>query len=262
MHNNNHTSDSISGKHALVTGAGGGIGSAIVKQLSAAGAKVTLLGRNLSAMQAVAEEVPESCIVQADVTDQTAIEHAFAQARSQFGPIDILVNNAGIAKSAPYLKQSTEDWQQTMDVNLNGVHFGTQAALPDMIAQGWGRVVNIASVAALQGHAYVAAYVAAKHAVLGLTRALALEFANQEITVNAVCPGYTNTDMVTKAVANIVKLTGRTEAQARAELVKDNPQQRLIEPEEVANAVLWLCQPAARGMTGQAITVAGGEVMA
>ena len=257
MHNN----QSIVSKHAVITGAGGGIGSAIAQQLASEGVKVSLMGRNLAKLVAVADTLDEAHCIVADVTSETAVNRAMDDARDTFGAIDIVINNAGIAKSYPYLKQTTEDWREIMAVNLDGVHFCTHAALPDMLAQGWGRVINIASVAAQTGAAYVAAYVAAKHGVLGLTRSLALEFATKNITVNAVCPGYTDTEIVSTAIANIMAKTGRSKEEALHELVKNNPQQRLIQPEEIAHTVSWLCQPASAGITGQAISVAGGEVM-
>ncbi len=256
-----HSMTTIKDKHVLITGAGGGIGSAIARKLSEHGLKLSLLGRDRSKLKALAAELPNSLIVCADVTDEAAIKSALSEARKSFGPIEILVNNAGAARSYPYLKQTTENWREIMAVNLDGVHYCTQAALPDMLQQGWGRVINIASIAALGGAAYVSAYASAKHAVLGLTRSLALEFASKNITVNAVCPGYTDTEMVQSAIANIMNVTGRSQAEAHHELVKNNPQKRLIQPEEIAHAVDWLCQPNACGVTGQAITVAGGEVM-
>lgn len=256
-----HKQEFLKDKHALVTGAGGGIGSAIARLLDQQGVKVTLLGRNIEKLNAVASELNNSNIVQADVTDDLSVKDAISRARETFGPIEILINNAGMAKSSPYLELSSELWHDTIAVNLNGVHYCSQAVLPDMISKGWGRIINIASTAAQKGHAYVSAYVAAKHAVLGLTRSLALEFAKNHITVNAICPGYTDTQMVEDAIENIVTLTGRSESDALAELVKNNPQKRLIQPGEIAESVHWLCQPAAASITGQAISIAGGEVM-
>jgi 3-hydroxybutyrate dehydrogenase len=185
------------------------------------------------------------------------VRAAFAQA----GPLDILVNNAGQAGSAPFGKTDDALWQRMLDVNLSGTFYCTQAALPAMLERRWGRVVNVASTAGLTGYRYVAAYCAAKHGVIGMTRALALEVATKGVTVNAVCPGFTDTDIVADAVANIVAKTGRSEAEARAELAAGNPQQRLVQTEEVANAVLWLCMPQSGAMNGQALAVAGGEVM-
>jgi len=192
-----------------------------------------------------------------DVSDPASVEQAFARA----GAVDILVNNAGQAVSSPFLRTDAARWQQMLDVNLSGAWHCMQAALPGMLDAGWGRIVNVASTAGLTGYRYVAAYCAAKHGLVGLTRALALELAAKGITVNAVCPGYTDTDIVQDAVANIVRKTGRTEEQARAELASANPQGRLVRPGEVAHAVTMLCLPAAASMNGQSIAVAGGEVM-
>ena len=196
-----------------------------------------------------------------DVTDANSVQQAFAQANQQFGSIDILINNAGQASSAPFLKTTETQWQQILSVNLTGTFLCTQQALPAMLANGWGRIVNIASTAGLKAYSYVSAYCAAKHGVIGLTRALALEVAQKGVTVNAVCPGYTETDILKDAIVNIMQKTGRDEMEARAELASANPQKRLIQTEEVADAVLWLCSPASSAQNGQAIAVAGGEVM-
>lgn len=254
----------LAGKHALVTGGARGIGAAIARQLLEHGACVSLVGRDATALAATAAGLQAHGDVAGftvDVARGDSVTRAFDQARARFGAIAILVNNAGQAASAPFLKTDEAIWQQMLDVNLTGTFLCTREALPDMLAAKWGRVVNVASTAGLTGYGYVAAYCAAKHGVIGLTRSLALEVATKGITVNAVCPGYTETDMVKEAVANIVAKTGRSEAQAHAELAAGNPQQRLVQPEEVANAVLWLCLPAAGAMNGQSLAVAGGEVM-
>ena len=190
-----------------------------------------------------------------------AVSAGFERAQSTFGPVQILVNNAGVARSAPFHKTDSALWQAMLAVNLTGTYLCCRAALPGMLEAGFGRIVNVASTAGLTGYAYVTAYCAAKHGVIGLTRALALETARSAVTVNAVCPGYTDTDMVHQAVANIVAKTGKSEEQARAALTERNPQQRLVRPEEVANAVLWLCLPGSEAVTGQSISVSGGEVM-
>ena len=190
-----------------------------------------------------------------------SVKKAFDSARARFGEIAILVNNAGQAASAPFLKTDPALWRRMMAVNLDGTFHCTQAALAGMLAAGWGRIINIASTAGLTGYGYVTAYCAAKHGVVGLTRALAVEIATKGVTVNAVCPGFTDTDIVKEAVANIVAKTGRTAEQAQAELASRNPQKRLVRPEEVANAVAWLCLPGSEAITGQAIAVAGGELM-
>ena len=252
----------LQNRHALVTGGGQGIGAAIARLLVAHGANVTVLGRKLETVQALAAEHPERLhAVSADVSDPEQVQAAFADARQRFGPISILVNNAGQASSAPFLKTDAALWNQMLAVNLTGTLLCTQAAVPDMLSAGWGRVVNIASTAGLTGYAYVAAYCAAKHGVVGLTRALALEFAKKGLTVNAVCPGYTETEIVRSSIANVVAKTGRTEAQARAEFTQGNPQGRLVQAEEVADTVAWLCGSAASAITGQSIAVCGGELM-
>lgn len=250
-------------RHALVTGAARGIGAAITRQLAADGVALTLLGRNAATLQALAETLPAGhphCVVVADVADPAAVAAALAQARQAMGPLHIVVNNAGQAESAPFGKTSFELWQRMLAVNLTGTFVCTQAALPDLLAGGWGRIVNIASTAAQKGYAYVSAYTAAKHGVLGLTRSLALELATRGITVNAVCPGYTDTDILRDSIANVVAKTGRSTEQALAQFAAGNPQQRIVQPEEVADAVRWLCGAGASAITGQAISVSGGEV--
>jgi NAD(P)-dependent dehydrogenase (short-subunit alcohol dehydrogenase family) len=250
--------DTLEGKHAVVTGASRGIGLAIARRLAAGGARVTLMARDAAALEAAARQLGGAVAWQVvDVADQASVAEAFARA----GAADILVNNAGQAASSPFVKTDAAMWQRMLDVNLTGAYHCIQAALPPMLEAGWGRIVNVASTAGLTGYRYVAAYCAAKHGLVGLTRALALELASKGITVNAVCPGYTETDIVREAVANIVRKTGRSEAQARAELAAANPQGRLVRPEEVAHAVAMLCVPDAAALNGQAIAVAGGELM-
>ena len=278
----------LRGKHALVTGGGRGIGSAIARALLLQGARVTLAGRTAAVLEQTMNELtselasalpPELAgtsaaasgeaggtavavdFVTVDVTSRESVDQAMAEAVRRHGRIDILVNNAGQAASAPFGKTGSDIWRQMMAVNLDGSYHCIQAALPGMLAAGWGRIVNVASTAGLTGYAYVSAYCAAKHGVIGLTRALALELATKGITVNAVCPGYTETDIVRDAVANIMAKTGRSEEQARAELAAGNPQKQLVQPEQVADAVAWLCQPGASAMTGQSLAVAGGEIM-
>jgi NAD(P)-dependent dehydrogenase (short-subunit alcohol dehydrogenase family) len=250
--------DALAGKHAVVTGASRGIGLAVARALLAQGARVTLMARDAAALEAASAELGGGVAWQTvDVTDPASVAEAFARA----GAADILVNNAGQAASSPFMRTDAAMWQQMLDVNLSGAYHCIQAALPAMLDAGWGRIVNVASTAGLTGYRYVAAYCAAKHGLVGLTRALALELAAKGITVNAVCPGYTETGIVQEAVANIVRKTGRTEGQARAELAAGNPQGRLVQPDEVAHAVAMLCMPAAAAMNGQAVAVAGGEVM-
>ena len=250
----------MASRHAIVTGAARGIGAAIARALAAEGAAVTLLGRSRDALQQLQAELPGSGIAIADITSESDVRTAFEQARAERGPVAILVNNAGKAESAPFGKTSVELWQRMLAVNLTGAFHCTQAALPDMLAAGKGRIVNVASTAGLKGYAYVSAYVAAKHGLVGLTRALALELAAKGITVNAVCPGYTETDILRDSIANVVAKTGRTADQARAEFARSNPQGRLVQPQEVADAVRWLCSDAAAAVTGCALPVAGGEV--
>jgi NAD(P)-dependent dehydrogenase (short-subunit alcohol dehydrogenase family) len=253
----------LAGKHVVVTGGARGIGAAVTRELLSHGARVTSMGRSADSKSGRAFALDPGGdveFVRADVTDATQVRQAFESALGRFGPVSILVNNAGQAASAPFLKTDVELWRRLMAVNLDGAYHCTQAALPGMLAAGWGRIVNIASIAGLKGASYISAYCASKHALVGLTRALAIEFASKGITVNAVCPGYTETEMVTNAVANITAKTGRTAQEGVAELVKSNPQKRLVKPEEVANAVAWLCMPGSEAITGQSIVVAGGEV--
>jgi len=252
----------LAGKHAVVTGGGRGIGAAIATALAGAGARLTLLGRSRAQLEAQARKLATEVHVETcDVTDPAQVQQAFEGASRALGKVDILVNNAGQAESRPFGKTDLRLWRTMIEVNLTGTFLCTQAALPGMLAAGWGRIVNIASTAGLRGYPYVSAYCAAKHGVIGLTRALALELARKNITVNAVCPGFTQTELLEASLAAIVQKTGRSAAEARAELVRHNPQGRLVEPEEVAQAVLWLCMPGSAALTGQAIAVAGGEVM-
>lgn len=244
----------LSGKHALVTGGARGIGAACAHALLMRGARVTLAGRDAQSLLAALEAMsPQDGTLAAqvlDVTDEESVRAGFAAAAERFGRIDILINNAGQAAPAPFGKTDAALWRRMLDVNLTGTFHCTQAALPGMLEAKWGRVVNVASTAGLVGYRYVSAYVAAKHGVIGLTRALALEVAAKGVTVNAVCPGYTETDIVREAIANIVAKTGRGEDEARAELAAGNPQKRLVQSEEVANAVAWLCLPESAAMNG------------
>ena len=249
-------------RHALVTGGGSGIGAAIALALAQQGQQVTVLGRRMDALQSVARLHPDVMqAVCADVADANQVATALNNAQERFGPVHILVNSAGQAASAPFLKTDAALWHQMLSVNLTGTFVCTQAVLPHMLQAGWGRVVNVASTAGLVGYAYVAAYSAAKHGVIGLTQSLALEVAKKGITVNAVCPGYTETNILRESIANVVAKTGRSEADARAEFAKGNPQGRIVQPSEVADAVVWLCGEGASSITGQSIAVSGGEVM-
>jgi len=251
----------IATRHAVVTGAARGIGAAIARALIGAGARVTLLGRDAQRLASLAATLQgETCCVAADVSDPAEVTRAFVEARERLGPIAILVNNAGQAETAPFGRMSLDVWHRMLAVNLTGTMLCSQAALPDMVDAAYGRIVNIASTAALRGFRYGTAYAASKHGVLGLTRSLALEVADRGITVNAVCPGYVETDMMGQAIDNVMARTGRTREEARAYFASQNPQQRVVQPGEVAEAVLWLCGDGAAGVNGAAIPISGGDV--
>jgi 3-hydroxybutyrate dehydrogenase len=253
----------LAGLHAVVTGGSRGIGATVAEALVAEGVRVSLLGRDSGSLQRVAQQLGgagHAVPLTTDVTDSESVEKAFSQARNHFGPIQLLINNAGRAASAKFMDTDETLWNQLFAVNVHGTYLCCRQAVPDMLTAGFGRIVNVASIAGLRGAAYISAYVSSKHAVIGLTRALALEYATRNITVNAVCPGYVDTDIVKSAVANIVSKTGRSEADALAALVANNPQRRLIEPREVADMVMWLCRPGSHSVTGQSLVLAGGEV--
>ncbi len=247
--------------HALVTGGGQGIGLAIARALTAAGAVVTVLGRGEGALARAVEDGAAAGYEVADVTDGAASAAALARAEAGRGPLAILVNNAGAAESAPIARLERELWDRCIALNLTAVYELCRAVLPGMTERRTGRIVNIASTAGLMGYRYVAAYCAAKHGVVGLTRALAVETARSGVTVNAVCPGYTETDLVERSALAVAARTGREAAEVKAGYARGNPQGRLVQPDEVAAAVLFLCGPHSAAMTGQAIAVAGGEVM-
>jgi NAD(P)-dependent dehydrogenase (short-subunit alcohol dehydrogenase family) len=252
----------LDGKHALITGGGTGIGAAIARALAGAGAAVSLAGRRREPLEEVAAGLPRASAIVADVTSEADVAAMVEAAQSAHGPVDILVANAGAAESAPFARLDLAHWQRMLDVNLTGAFLPARAVLADVTRPGASgtRIVFIASTAGLKGYAYVAAYCAAKHGVVGLARALAVELAPRGVTVNAVCPGYTETPLLEASLANITEKTGQPRAEAEASLKRLNPQGRFISPEEVAATVLWLCSPAAQAITGQAISVSGGEV--
>jgi len=245
--------------HALVTGGGRGIGREIGAALTRAGAIVTIVGRHRATLDEAVAAGAAHFVEVADVVDQGAVEAAIAAARVR-QPIDILIANAGTAESAPFSKSDSALFRRMIDVNFMGVVHAIQAVLPGMRERPYGRIIAVASTAGLKGYPYVSAYSAAKHAVVGLVRSLALELASTRVTVNAVCPGFTDTDLVATSIDNIMRKTGRSREQALAELSRHNPQGRLVSPAEVADTVLWLCGEGASAITGQAIAVAGGEV--
>jgi NAD(P)-dependent dehydrogenase (short-subunit alcohol dehydrogenase family) len=258
-------------RHVWVTGAGRGIGAAVAHAFAREGAALSLSGRNMQTLEAQAAELRKASpgvklhLSAMDLSDPESVMAAHLSNQTALGPVTVLVNNAGQALSQPFVKTDLQLWQQMLSVNLTGTYLCIQAALPDLLAEGAkgqaARIVNIASTAGLKGYAYVSAYAAAKHGVIGLTRSLALELARKGVTVNAVCPGFTETDIVHDSIANIVAKTGQTEAQAREALVAHNPQRKMIQPAEVAQAVMWLCSDAAASVNGQSIAVDGGETM-
>ena len=249
----------LTGRHALVTGGGRGIGRAIAASLSGAGATVTVLGRQDGPLKEAVAAGHAEGYVTADVTDEAAVAAAVKQAAER-GPIDILIANAGSAASAPFMKGSSQQFRDMFELNVMGVVHATRAVLGDMVKRGFGRIVVNSSVAGLKGYAYVTAYCTAKHAAVGFVRALAQETVKTGVTVNAVCPGYTDTDLVQGGLTHVIEKTGRSQDAALADMLKDKPIGRLITPEEVAAAVLFLCSPGASAITGTTLTVSGGEI--
>lgn len=250
----------LTGRTAVITGGGTGIGLAIARRLATDGANCVLMGRNLERLETGAASIPRARAIQCDVTDAASVETAFDAARAG-EPVTILVNNAGIASSAPFHRMSEEEFLRIQDVNVTGVFRCTRAVTNDLRAADSGRLINISSIAGLSGGPYISHYCASKHAVIGMTRALAAEWAKTNTTVNAICPGYVRTEMAEGAIRTIIEKTGANRDQAIAELAKSNPQGRLLEVEEVAEIAGWLCHPDSRSVNGQAIALNGGHSM-
>lgn len=256
-----HTELPLAGHHAVVTGGGAGIGAAIADKLHELGANLTLMDIAEENLKKKCAELPNAQPVTVDATDAASIKQAFADATKKFGHITILVNNVGTGISAPFQKLENDTWNFLLNINLNSVFYCTREVLPAMIENGWGRIINMGSTAGVKGFAYITAYCAAKHGVIGLTRALAIETARTGVTVNALCPGYANTDLLEKTIKNIMDKTGMPREKAEDSLKANNPQRRFIEPYEIANTVAWLCLPGSESVTGQSIAIAGGEIM-
>jgi len=247
---------SISGKKVLITGGGTGVGADMALAFAERGANVFISGRTKTSLNKIAAKHDAIQAVVADVTDENSVKALF----DQIGPMDIVVANAGAAESAPIVKTNLDSWNRMIAVNLTGVFLTLKEGLVRMQSNDWGRLISVASTAGLKGYAYVAPYAAAKHGVVGLTKSMALEVAKKGITVNAICPGFLNTEMTDRSVETIVEKTGMEEDDARATIAKNNPQGRLIEPSEVSATALWLCGEGSDGINGQAISISGGEI--
>ncbi len=246
----------LSGRTALVTGGGAGLGADMARGLAEAGATVWIAGRSPAPLDALAGTHDRIHAARADVTDERAVRALFDTA----GPCDIVIANAGASASAPFTRTDLATWRQMIDVNLTGAFLTLREGALRMKGAEWGRLIAVASTAGLKGYGYVSAYAAAKHGVVGMVRSAALEMARSGITVNALCPGFLDTEMTDRSVANIARKTGKSAEDARASLESMNPQNRLIRPAEVTAALLWLCGPGSEGVTGQAIAIAGGEI--
>ncbi len=251
---------SLDGHHALITGGGTGIGAAIAESLAAEGAAVSLVGRRPAPLETLAAKLPKAVAIPTDITDEDQVSAMVATAHQALGPVSILIANAGMASSGLLASTDLHAWRAIIDVNLTGAFLATRAVLPDMMQARMGRIIFVASTAGLKGYSYVAPYCAAKHGVVGMARALAIEVAQNGITVNAVCPGFTETPMLDASIKTIVETTGRMEHEAKRALIKNNPQGRFVQPDEVAATILWLCSAGAKAINGQAIAVAGGEI--
>jgi len=250
---------SVTGRHVVITGGGSGVGAEIARRFARDGAAVTILGRRIDPLQEIAQETGALPLA-ADVTDRASLDAALQQARARHGPIAAAIANAGAAASAPFSRTTADDLRASLAVNLEGVFHLWQAALPDMKQAGWGRMIAVASIAGLKGFSYVAPYCAAKHAVVGLTRALACELGATGITVNAICPGYIETPLLDRSITAITDKTGMSAEQATASLLSGNPQKRFVQTSEVAEAALWLCSDGAASVNGHALALSGGEV--